>query len=274
MMIKLAIWIAALAAGLYAASCLGVYVFQRRLLYFPDPTHYTPKQAGVAGVEEIALATPDGERLVAWYKPAPGSAPVLLYFHGNGGGLAGRAGRIEALAGAGLGVFMLSYRGYSGSTGSPSEKALVADGLLAFDRLVALGVAPGRIVLYGESLGTGVAVQVAAQRRAHALILEAPYASIAGEAKAHYGFLPVDWLLADRFDSAAHIARVGAPLLVMHGARDVVIPAASSRALFEAGGEPKEYAEFSQGGHNDLYEFGALDRVMGFLGKYPVGGEP
>ena len=228
MMIRGMIWIAALAAALYAVIGLALYVFQRRLLYFPDPTHYTPQQAGLAGVEEIGLATADGERLVAWYKPAPASAPTLLYFHGNGGGLYLRRKRIEALAGAGYGVFILGYRGYSGSTGRPTEKALVADGLLAYDYLKAQGVAPSRIVLYGESLGTGIATQVASQRQT-------------------------------------------AALLILHGSQDSVIPASSSHALFEAANEPKQHVEFERGGHNDLFNFGALEQVRLFFGKYLVG---
>ena len=176
-MIRGMIWIAMLAVGVYTVACLGLYVFQRRLLYFPDPVRYTPQQAGLAGVEEISLATPDGERLVAWYKPAPAPAPVLLYFHGNGGGLYLRRERIEALAGAGYGVLIPAYRGYSGSTGRATEKALIADGLLAYDYLKAQRVVPDRIVLYGESLGTGIATQVASERQASAVSLEAPYSS-------------------------------------------------------------------------------------------------
>lgn len=273
-MIRGVISVAALAAGLYIAACLGLYLLQRRLLYFPDPTHYTPQQAGLAGVEEIGLATPDGERLIAWYKPAPAPAPVLLYFHGNGGGLYLRRERIEALAGAGYGVFMLGYRSYSGSTGRPAEKALVADGLLAYDYLKAQGAAPSRIVLYGELLGTGIATQVASQRQTSAVILEAPFGSVAAEAKAHFSIFPIDWLLLDRFDSAARIGRIDAPLLIMHGSQDGVIPARSSRALFEAAQEPKEYVEFQGGGHNDLFSFGALDHIRLFLAKHLVSGSP
>jgi fermentation-respiration switch protein FrsA (DUF1100 family) len=271
MILKGLIWICGLTAALYAASCLGIYAFQRHLLYFPDPVHYTPQQAGLTGVEEVSLAAPDGVRLVAWYKPAAAGAPVLLYFHGNGGGLNIRRGRIEALSAAGYGVFLLSYPGYSGSTGSPSEKGIIAGALLAYDHLKDRGIKPGQIVLYGESLGTGVAVQTAAQRPAAAVILEAPYSSVAAEAKAHYGIFPVDWLLLDRFDSAAHIGRINAPLLVMRGSLDGVIPARSSHTLFEAAKEPKEYQEFRGGGHNDLFSFGALDRIRAFLDKHSAG---
>ena len=271
-MIKGMIWIAMLAVGLYTAACLGLYVFQRRLLYFPDPVRYTPQQAGLAGVEEISLATPDGERLVAWYKPASAPAPVLLYFHGNGGGLYLRRERIEALAGAGYGLLISAYRGYSGSTGRATEKALVADGLLAYDYLKAQGVAPDRIVLYGESLGTGIATQVASERQASAVILEAPYSSVAAEAKAHFGIFPIDWLLLDRFESVAHIGRIHAPLLIMHGSLDSVISASSSHALFDAANEPKEYVEFQRGGHDDLFDFGALEHIRLFLTKHLLSG--
>ncbi len=274
MIVRGIIWITVLAVGLYVTIGLALYLFQRHLLYFPDPAHYTPEQAGLTGVQEITLTTPDGERLVAWYKPARPGAPVLLYFHGNAGGLSLRRERIEALASAGYGVFMPSYRGYSGSTGSPSESVLIADGLLAYDYLTAHGVAPSQIVLYGESLGTGVAVQVASQRQVAAVVLEAPYSSLAAVAKAHYGIFPVDWLLRDRFDSAAYIGRTGAPLLVMHGSRDEVIPASSARALFGAAKEPKEYVEFQGGGHNDLFDFGALEHIQRFLAKHLAGGPP
>jgi fermentation-respiration switch protein FrsA (DUF1100 family) len=271
MLIWALIWTAALLAGLYAASCLGLYVLQRRLIYFPDVTHYTPQQAGLAGVAEVRLTAPDGERLVAWHSPAASGAPTILYFHGNGGGLITRQDRIKALTGAGYGVFMLSYRGYAGSTGSPSEKAIVGDGVLAYDHLKSLGLDAARIVIYGESLGTGVASQVAAQRPAAAVILDAPFVSLVERAKSHYGFFPVDWLLTDRFNSIAFIGRINAPLLVLHGSEDEVIPASSSRALFEAAREPKEYVEFQGGGHSDLFGHGALERIRPFLAKYSSG---
>ncbi len=168
-------------------------------------------------------------------------------------------------------MFILGYRGYSGSTGHPTEKALVSDGLLAYDYLKAQGVAPSRIVLYGESLGTGIATQVASQRQTAAVILEAPFASVAAEAKAHFGIFPIDWLLLDRFDSMANIGRIEAPLLILHGSQDSVIPANSSHALFEAANEPKQHVEFERGGHNDLFSFGALEQVRLFFAKYLVG---
>lgn len=169
---------------------------------------------------------------------------------------------------------MLSYRGYAGSTGSPSEKAIVGDGVLAYDHLKSLGLSAGRIVIYGELLGTGVASQVAAQRPAAAVILDAPFSSLAERAKSGYAFFPVDWLLTDRFNSTAHIGRINAPLLVLHGSEDGVIPVSSSRALFEAAKEPKEYVEFAGGGHSDLFGHGAMERIRPFLARHLEGKAP
>ena len=146
------------------------------------------------------LKTPDGARLVAWYGKAKPGQPTLLYFHGNAGSLAVRAERIRRFMDEGWGVYMMTYRGYGGSTGSPSETANVADARLAYGALVQEGVDPASIILYGESLGTGVAVRLATERPAGGLILDAPYTSIVEVAAQAYPFLPVRYFLKDRYE--------------------------------------------------------------------------
>ena len=184
----------------YAIAVAVMYFAQRRFIYFPDPTRTTPGAAGLPNVVERIIATPDGERLVAWYgKAAPGQ-PTLLYFHGNGGALEVRAERIRKYLDRGRGMFMMSYRGYSGSTGSPSEAANVADAKLAYDALVKEGVSPDDIILYGESLGTGVAIQVAAEKNVAGVILDSPFTSIVERAGQLYPWLPVGLLLQDRYE--------------------------------------------------------------------------
>ena len=150
---------------------------------------------GLTGVEERVLKTPDGARVVAWYGKARPGQPTLLYFHGNAGSLADRAARIHRFMGEGWGVYMMTYRGYGGGTGSPSETANVADARLAYGALVQEGVDPASIILYGESLGTGVAVRLATERPAAGLILDAPYTSIVEIAAQAYSYLPVRYLL-------------------------------------------------------------------------------
>lgn len=257
-----------IAVGLalvYLAIVAIAYFAQRRLTYFPNPTRVAPASLGLAGVIEETLATPDGEKLVAWYAPAPPGRPTFLYFHGNGGSLAGRAMRFQRYQNAGFGVLMMSWRGYSGSGGSPSEAANYADARVAYDRLIAHGLKPGDIFLYGESLGSGVATYLATQVPVAGVVLDAPFTSIPDVGADQYPFLPVRFLMTERYDSAGRIARVNAPLLIMHGARDRVVPVAMGRRLAELAREPKRFVEFPLGGHVDLDAHGAVDTVRAWI---------
>ena len=230
-----------------------VWFGQRRLVYRPDTRRVPPSSEGLVGVAEVVLPTSDGEKLVAWYTPAPAAgephALTILYFHGNGAGLADRSARIGILQAAGHGVLMPAYRGYSGSTGRPSETANIADAQMAYEWLRAKGIAAGRIVLFGESLGSGVAVQVAAEKPVAAVILDSPFTSLPDVAAAHYPFLPVRLLLRDRYLSLAFIGRIKAPLLIVHGEKDRIVPFALGKRLFEAAREPKQFEAFPGIGH-------------------------
>jgi fermentation-respiration switch protein FrsA (DUF1100 family) len=229
---------------------LGAAYTPARLIYYPD-TCIPSFRSGLAGVERI-LKTPDGARVVAWYVSKPGQ-PTILYFHGNAGSLANRAPRIERFMGEGWGVYMMTYRGYGGGTGKPTEAHNVADARLAYGALVHEGVEPSSIILYGESLGTGVAVRLAAERQVAGVVLDAPYTSLVDVAAGVYPFLPVRLALADRYESVKYIKQVHAPLLILHGERDEVIPVAMGRGLFKLANEPKRLAVFPNGGHSDLY---------------------
>jgi fermentation-respiration switch protein FrsA (DUF1100 family) len=167
----------------------------------------------------------------------------------------------------GWGVFMLAYRGYAGSTGRPTEAANVADADLAYAALVQGGVAPASLILYGESLGTGVATRLATERRAAGLILDAPYTSIVDVAADAYPYLPVRYVLKDRYETATYIGKVHMPLLILHGERDRVIPVAMGRELFRLANEPKRFATFPNATHSDIYTDGnqALDAVRQWI---------
>jgi hypothetical protein len=261
--------LAAFALCAYVAILLAAYFGQRRLMYFPDRARTPPAAAGLRNVEERVLETPDGAHVIAWYGKARPGEPTILYFHGNAGSLAMRAPRIERFMGEGWGVFMMSYRGYSGGTGSASEVANVADALLAYDALVAEGVAPASIILYGESLGSGVAARLAAARPAGGLILDAPYTSILEVAKGAYPFLPVDIFLKDRYETRNIIGKLQVPLLILHGERDEVIPVAMGRKLAKLANEPKRLVTFPNAGHMDIYVDGnrGLEAVRDWIGK-------
>jgi fermentation-respiration switch protein FrsA (DUF1100 family) len=264
-MLKLLLGLAALVIGLYLVVTLSLFALQRKLIYPADPTRHSPSEAGLDIVREVTLKTPDGEELVAWHAPAQPGRPTLLYFHGNGGTLLLRAERIRRFLGDGLGVFMPAYRGYSGSTGSPSEVALIADARLAYDHLIGQGLRPERIVVYGESLGSGVAVQLAASRQVAGVVLDAPFKSLLDVAQRHYSYVPVRPFLLDTFASDQYIAQVKAPVLIMHGTRDRVIPLDSGKALFEAASQPKEMVVLDGAGHSDIYSFGAMPVLRRFI---------
>jgi uncharacterized protein len=247
--IKLALGVAAA----YGAIALVAYLGQRKLMYFPDRAHTLPVQVGLAGVEERAIQAPDGARVVAWYGRAQPGRPTLLYFHGNGGSLAARTPRIARFMDEGWGVYMMTYRGYGGSTGSPSEAANIADARLAYAALVQEGVPPQSIVAYGESLGSGIAVRIAAELPVAGVILDAPYTSIVDVAAQAYPFLPVRLLLIDRYETTRYIGSIKAPLLILHGQHDGVVPVSMGRELARLAPEPKRLVVFPNGRHSDLY---------------------
>ncbi len=254
--------LAGLGGLLYVLVVAAAFLGQRHLMYVPDTERVAPADAGLSGVAEIVLETPDGVRLVAWRAlPASPERPTVLYLHGNGGNLAGRADRLARYQRQGFGVLMLSWRGYGGSGGRPTEANNLADARLAYGRLVADGVAPERIVAYGESLGSGVAVQLATELPVAALVLDAPYTSIVDVAIRSYPYLPVRPLLWDRYESDRHIKTVTAPILILHGERDAVIPVAMGRALYDVAPEPKKLVLFPRGGHVDLDDYGAAEVV-------------
>lgn len=259
---------AVLAIG-YIVAGLGMYIFQRSLIYRPDRQHISPQDAGLAEVSEDILVAPGGARLVAWWAKAKPDQPTLLYFHGNAGRLAERAERIKAFQADGLGVLMLAYRGYSGSTGDPSEAANVADAELAYDFLAGKGLAKRDIVLFGESLGTGVAVQVAQARPAAGLVLDSPFTSLAAAGQFHYPWLPVLWLLTDRYDTLSRIGSLHLPLLILHGEADEVVPVAMGRAVFAAANEPKKLITFPGATHIHHSQLGSMQRVREFVEGLP-----
>jgi hypothetical protein len=222
------------AAVIYALAAGAMTVFQRSFQYFPDTSAMDPARAGFAGAESIAIKTADGETLVAWWKPpADDKAAAYLYFHGNGGNLMLRGERFALLARDGSGVLALSWRGYGGSTGRPTEPGLHLDASAAFAWLQQR-VAPKRIVLFGESLGSAPAIRLAADREVGALILDSPFSSALDIARSHYFWLPVRLLMQDQFLAIEDAPAVRAPVLAVHCRTDPVIPLRFAEALVAA----------------------------------------
>ena len=216
----------------YVGVCALMFVLQRSLQYYPDPSPMNPAAVGLPQVTVQTLATPDGERLVAWWVPPRDErAPVYLYLHGNGAHLHARAARFEHLVRDGAGLLALSWRGYGGSSGRPTEAGFRTDARTAYDTLRARGMAPERIVLYGESLGSTVAVMLAAEVPVRALLLDSSFDSALDVARRAYPWLPVRWLLRDTFRADLAAPRVAAPVLQVHCEADPVTPLDSALAL-------------------------------------------
>lgn len=254
-----------LIAFAYVLIALVAYLAQRKLTYFPSPERVEPAAVGLAGVAERIIETPDGERVVAWYGKAAAGQPTILYFHGNGGNLALRSERIRRYLDRGQGMLMMSYRGYSGSSGHPSEAANLADARLAYQMLIEEGVAPSDIILYGESLGSGVATRIAFENPVGGLILDSPFTSAADVGARRYPFLPVRLMMWDRYEVLRYIAKIRAPLLIIHGERDRIVPFEMGQAVFAAANEPKKLVSFANGGHNDHSLHGSFEAIQDWI---------
>jgi fermentation-respiration switch protein FrsA (DUF1100 family) len=258
-------WVLGLALAAYVAAVALLYILQRDMLYRPPQTVRTlPADAGFAAAQEIMLDTADGEKVIAWHVPPQGHKPVVMFFPGNGDVLATRVARLRALTQDGTGLLALSYRGYGGSSGHPTEPGLLMDAAAAY-AFVAARYATERIVVWGFSLGTGPAVALAARQPIGKLVLEAPYTSTADVAAAVLPFVPVRALMKDQFRSDQLIGKVKVPVLVMHGERDPGISIRLGERMFALAPEPKRMVRFPLGGHENLDDFGAVDTVRQFI---------
>lgn len=258
------------AAIFYVTVVALMYVLQRNFMYYPSSYVPTRAEAGVADMEEIRFTTADGVELFAWVQdPSQPEKPYVVLFHGNAGTLASRGFKAKVFLEAGYGAMLVEYRGYAHNPGDPTEQGLFTDARAALAALAARNPDSG-VVLYGESLGTGVATAMAwelaqAGNPAQALVLEAPFTSTTDVAAKHYPFLPVSWLMKDRYESIKRIAGVKAPVFIAHGAKDWTVPQSLGRKLFDAAVEPKDALWVSAAGHNDLYEHGLGAAVLAFL---------
>jgi hypothetical protein len=259
-------WLLLFVAIVYVGGLAALFFAQRSFIFpIPQVVRTTPDAAGFPEAEERFLTTTDGEKVIVWHVPAKPGHAVVIYFPGNGDYLAGCVSRFRDITSDGTGLVALSYRGYAGSSGQPSEQGLLQDAAATY-AFTAARYKADQIAIWGFSLGTGVAVALAADHPVGKLILEAPYTSIVDVAASLYPIVPVRWLMRDRFHSDQRIARVSAPLLIMHGAQDPVIPITMGERLFALAHEPKQFVRFAEGGHDNLDAYGAIETARHFFG--------
>ncbi|MBX9740858.1 MAG: alpha/beta hydrolase [Beijerinckiaceae bacterium] len=254
--------------GAYAGVVVWLYLNQRDLVFRPEPDATDAQALELGDFRDVEITTRDEQRLRALYRPADPGRATILYLHGNAARLRFAADRLRSLSADGNGLLFVSYRGFSGSTGSPSEDGLAEDARAAYDWL--RGVARNtRIILYGESLGTGVAVRLATTRPVSGLVLDAPFTSTVDVARRVHWYAPVSWLMLDRFESINLIARVRAPILFLHGDADRVVPFDLGQKLFAAANPPKKLVRIPDGSHSRNLEAARAD-VMDFVQKLEV----
>ncbi len=252
------------AALVYVIALGFMYFNQRNMMYFPATERPDPAAYGAQDVVEIVrVSTEDGLDLEGWYiAPSEPGKPVIVNFHGNAGHYGDRLGKMAGFVRAGYGLLLAEYRGYGGNPGTVSEQGLYQDARAYLDWL---GEKDVETVLYGESLGSGVAVQMATEHMVGAVVLEAPYSTIADVAQSIYFFMPVKWLMKDQYRSTDKIAAIKAPLLIVHGEKDSTIPIRFARKLYQAAVQPKTFVELENAAHNNIYEYGAERHILDFL---------
>jgi hypothetical protein len=262
---NIALGLIGFAVCLYLGAMAYLYVEQRHLLYLNKAGAEAPDIHGLA-ITDVRIPTPDGQTLEAWYEPPRPGKPVLLFLHGQAASLELGKWRYIRMHKAGVGFLALAYRGFSGSTGTPTEQGLFTDGVTAYDWLRAKGFAARDIVIHGHSLGTGVATYVASRRPARALILEAPFTAAADVAQGRYPYMPVMLLMQDHFASRDRIRDVHMPVLIVHGTADSVVPFAEGKRLYDLANAPKVFVAMPGSEHNTLVRDGLYDHVWPFLG--------
>jgi len=230
---------------LYISVCTYMYIFQRNFLYHPDKNNYLRGEKLNVDIKEISVPSTDGITLKAWFYKNPRNKYTVLFFHGNAGELGNRIYKLNELKNLNLNYLIISWRGFSGNKGNPTEQGLYSDARSALEWLEKNNISKNKIILYGESLGTGVAVEVSQNQKFAGIILESPYTSIVDAAKIYYPYLPVDLILKDKYLSLKKIKNVNSPILIMHGEVDRIIPVAMGKKLFDEI-KSKKYGYFPQ----------------------------
>ena len=250
---------------LYLIIGIAIFIIQRRMTFNKSGKPYSPKEYGLYNIKEVFIETPDNLKLLAWFQKPKDKKSMLVYFHGNSFDIGERAYRIERYIKNGWGVLLVAWRGYSGNKGTPTEKNLYIDGQATIDWLKKnINLQNSDIVLYGESLGCGVAIELALQNEFKSIILEAPFTSMADIGQQRFPIYPVKYLTLDKFDNLSKIEKISSPLLIIHGKNDEIIPCSHSLKLFQKAKEPKKNVCVDEAMHNNLYDYNIGKEVINF----------
>ena len=230
---------------IYLFVLVFLFFFQRNLLYHPNENNYFGDKLKV-NIEKVQIRTSDDINLLGWFhKKDLNKFKTIVYFHGNAGKLENRIHKLNHFKDMDVNFLIIAWRGFSGNSGKPSEEGLYKDGKSAIDWLKNMGLLEKDIILYGESLGTGIATHIAQNKKFAGLILETPFTSMVDAAKNVYPYIPVGLLLKDRYENDKKIKKINIPVLVMHGEADEIVPFKMGKKIYELANEPK-YSYFTK----------------------------
>lgn len=255
---------------LLAGVLLLLRIFENRLVFYPYkyPTGtWRPEWFGLA-LEDCWFTTADGVKLHGWFLKQENAVATLLWCHGNAGNISDRLDNLQRLAQLPVNVFIFDYRGYGRSDGTPSEPGVYRDAGAAYDFLLTRGISPDALIIFGRSLGAAVALELASRRECAGVILESAFTNAADMAGEMFPFLPARFVMKSKFDNVANVQKLKAPLLVIHGDADNIVPFRLGQKLFEAAKEPKSFYRIENANHNDTYLVGGqpyFDRFRQFV---------
>tara|TARA_B100000035_G_scaffold69991_1_gene57350 strand:- start:391 stop:1224 length:834 start_codon:yes stop_codon:yes gene_type:complete len=238
---------------IYFLMLVFLYFYQRNLLYHPNENNYSGDKISV-NIKKVEITTSDNIELLGWYHEKNlNDYKTLVYFHGNAGSLENRIHKLNHFQDMDINFLIIAWRGFSGNDGKPTEQGLYEDGKSAINWLAKKGIDEKNLILYGESLGTAVATQLAQNRNFAGVILETPFTSMVDAAKTFYPYIPVNLLLKDKFENYKKVKNINSPILVMHGEVDQIVPFSMGKKIYEMANEPK-YSYFTKY-DNHMMEF-------------------
>ena len=250
---------------IYISVLVILFIFQRNLMYHPSENNYFGDKLEV-NIEKVNIKTSDNLSLLAWFhKKDLNKFKTIVYFHGNAGTLDNRIHKLNHFKDMDVNFLIIAWRGFSGNEGKPTEEGLYIDGLSAINWITNQGVKEEDIILYGESLGTGIATEIAQNKNFAGVILETPFTSMINAAKEFYPYIPVNLLLKDRFENFKKIKNINSPILIMHGEQDTIVPFKMGKKMYQLANEPKYFYSTKHDDHMMVYDEPMINTLKSFI---------
>ena len=250
---------------IYVSVLVILFIFQRNLMYHPNENNYFGDKLEV-NIEKVNVKTSDNINLLGWFhKKDLNKFKTIVYFHGNAGTLENRIHKLNHFKDMEVNFLIIAWRGFNGNEGKPSENGLYIDGISAVNWIIDQGVKEEDIILYGESLGTGIATELAQHKNYAAVILETPFTSMSDAAQKIYPYIPVSLLIMDKYENKNKIKNINIPVLIMHGEQDTIVPFSMGKKIFQLANEPKYFYFTKHDNHMMVYDESMIKTLKNFI---------